>query len=222
MSATGRGGIRLKDDTYETPPWAFHWFEDEFKKVVSDEMSFPRRILEPGAGTGNLVGELHRVYPDAEIVGVEKRPECEPFLREAGAKTVIIDDFTNLLMGNWETLLDHREEPFDLVFGNPPYGGKKSDPTYGIWMKFVERGMSLLGKNGMLVFLLRLAVLETKDRNRWIRNNTPDVYVLPRRPNFTGGSGSDATAYAWMMWKKKWWETGKHGKIMVLEDWRLR
>lgn len=218
MSATGRSGIRLKDDFYQTPAWAYDWFMPELRQVMA---YYPRRILEPGAGAGNLVRCLHGTWPKAQIVAVEKREECKPILEEAGA-SVIIDDFVNLKMENWEILLSEGSEPFDLVFGNPPYGGKKGSPTYGIWMKFVERGMDLLAHTGMLVFLLRLPALETKERNRWIRENMPDVYVLPKRPSFTG-KGSDATAYAWMVWHKEWWESGKHtSKIMVLEDWRLR
>ena len=218
MSATGRNTVRLKDDFYQTPPWAFHWFEEELRRLMPPE-SAPR-ILEPGAGAGNLVAELRRVYPTTSIVAVEKREECSGFLREAGSTGVLIDDFLSET-ANIEMLTGH---PFDLVFGNPPYGGKKTriNPHYGIWQRFVERGMDLLAPNGMLVFLLRLAVLEGKDRNRWIRQNMPDVYVLPRRPAFRGGSSTDATAYAWMVWNKRWWGSGKHGKIMVLEDWRLR
>ena len=58
MSATGRRDIRLKDDFYQTPPWAFEWFEDLLDAYAG--IPDPVTILEPGAGIGGLVRELHR------------------------------------------------------------------------------------------------------------------------------------------------------------------
>lgn len=47
-----------------------------------------------------------------------------------------------------------------------------------------------------------------------IGSHTPDVYVMPKRPSFTG-SGSDATAYAWMAWQKN--RSREYGHVHVLE-----
>jgi len=214
MSATGRGGIRLKDDFYQTPPWAFEWFEEDFRQIMVDYDIKEPLILEPGAGSGNLVRELRRVFPvlqagsRSRIVAVEKRPECEPMLSSAGARHVVVGDFEGEETARTlvEIASPYRQSySFDLVLGNPPYGGKKTktNPHYGIWQRFVQRGLELLAPNGVLIFLLRLAVLETKERNRWIRTHMPDVYVLPKRPAFRGGSSTDSTAYAWMVWPKR-------------------
>lgn len=153
MSATGRHGIRLKDDFYQTPPWAFEWFESYLRAaVVSPTMRPVERILEPGAGTGGLVRELHRVWPDASIVAVEKRPECREHLHEAGAEHVVIGDFENeVVQANVSGL-----GPYDLILGNPPYGGPKfiggegRNPHYELWLRFVKLGLELLDDYGRL------------------------------------------------------------------------
>ncbi len=211
MSATGRHGIRLKDDFYQTPPWAFEWFEEHLK-AYTDE---PRIILEPGAGVGGLVGELHRVWPDATIVAVEKRKECREMLYEAGAEHVIIGDLCDSAVSDQVKGLG----PFDLVLGNPPYGGPKHikevgpNPHYELWLTFIKIGMRMLDLDGRLAFLLRTGILEGRDRNEWLRTHVPDVYVMPKRPKFTG-TGSDSATYAWMVWSAP---ARGDGTIEVLE-----
>jgi hypothetical protein len=64
---------------------------------------------------------------------------------------------------------------------------------------------------GTAAFLLRLNWLGGQARAAWHRANPCDVYVLPRRPSFTG-KGTDATEYAWMVWG-----TGRGGRWSVLE-----
>jgi len=217
MSATGRGGIRLSEDAYETPEWVYKQFEPFLLDWLGNEYREPKAILEPGAGTGNLVGGLHRTFPNAEITGVEIRGECRGFLEILGASIVKIGDFEN-------------EEPggkqYDLIFGNPPFGGAKylkgggKNPNYGLWLRFVQRGLNLLKPDGRLVFLLRMAVLEAQERNLWMRTHVPDVWVLPKRPSFTGG-GNDSAAYAWMGWRKDKCVYDEHehssaGRLLVL------
>lgn len=51
----------------------------------------------------------------------------------------------------------------------------------------------------MVVALERLNFLEGEARNAWLREQAPDVYVLPNRPSFTG-DGTDSIAYAWFVW----------------------
>jgi hypothetical protein len=208
MSATGRGGIRLDDDAYETPLWTF----DQFRPFLEGICNHHRTILEPGAGVGNLVKGLRGAFPNAGITAMEIRGECEPFLHDAGADRVIITNFED------PNVVDYGR--YDLIFGNPPFGGKKylkgggENPCYGLWLRFVKKGLTLLSDGGALIFLLRAAVLEGTDRNDWMRNHVPDVYVLPKRPSFTG-KGQDSTAYAWMAWTK---QERAQGKITILPN----
>jgi hypothetical protein len=51
-----------------------------------------------------------------------------------------------------------------------------------------------------LVFLLRIAFLASAGRlPLWRDLGTPDIYVLPNRPSFTG-NGTDSADYAWFVW----------------------
>lgn len=88
----------------------------------------------------------------------------------------------------WET-----DRKFDIIIGNPPYS---------LAMEFVEKSLSLLENDGVLVFLLRTAFLESKKRYEfWQDNIINGLYVLSKRPSFTG-KGTDATSYSWFVWDK--------------------
>lgn len=62
--------------------------------------------------------------------------------------------------------------------------------------------------------LLRLNFLGSQRRAAWLRAWTPDVYVLPRRPSFTG-RGTDSCEYAWCVWHED--RRGPRGSVEVLE-----
>lgn len=97
---------------------------------------------------------------------------------------MIIDDFLKH---------DFGEEKFDLIIGNPPYS---------LALEFTEKCLSLLSDEGKLVFLLRTAFLESKKRyGFWQREPLSELYVLSKRPSFTG-KGTDATSYSWFVWDK--------------------
>lgn len=213
MSATGRRDIRLKDDFYRTPPWTFEWFEEMLDLYVPTNRG-PSTILEPGAGVGGLVREMHRVWPDATIVAVEKRPECREMLYEAGAEHVVIGDIEDKeVQAQMQGL-----GPYELVLGNPPYGGPKyikgvgQNPHYELWLRFVRICLGMTEKWSRLAFLLRTGVLEGADRNEWVRTHVPDVHVLPKRPKFTG-TGNDSATYAWMVWRD---QENDRGTVTVL------
>ena len=88
--------------------------------------------------------------------------------------------------------LDNTEK-YDVIIGNPPY-------TYA--REFIEKCLSLLSDNGKLIFLLRTAFLESKSRYQfWQDNPLSGLYVLSKRPSFTG-KGTDATSYSWFVWDK--------------------
>jgi hypothetical protein len=78
---------------------------------------------------------------------------------------------------------------FDVIIGNPPYRLAED---------FARRAVGLAPT---VAFLLRLNWLASAKRAEWMREHTPSIYVLPNRPSFTGG-GTDATDYAWFVWRK--------------------
>ncbi len=80
---------------------------------------------------------------------------------------------------------------FDLVVTNPPFT---------LAMEFVQAALKVLSPSGTCAMLLRLNWLASMKRAEFLSRHCPDVYVLPRRPSFTGG-GTDATDYGWFLWR---------------------
>jgi len=139
--------------------------------------------LEPAVGDGAIVRAVNEVRGDvkwtiADIADRLPNPKNVPFGYQPGF-CIFGSPYTADGFG-WK-----RRE--DVVITNPPFNQA---------LDFVKGAM----KDGkIVVMLLRLNWLASQKRNRFLREHTPSVYVLPRRPSFTGG-GTDATDYAWFVW----------------------
>ena len=68
----------------------------------------PKKILEPSFGTGEFLLDAKRIYPQAEIHGVEKNADLFNSLKLPGT-TLVNADFMD-----WNGIVD-------LVLGNPPF-----------------------------------------------------------------------------------------------------
>lgn len=180
MSAAGRGAERRADDFYATPSWAT-------RAILADLFLLGRprgRVLEPAAGDGAIVDELRAFgVPSDEIDAFELNPG------RAAASNAICTDFLKI-------------EP------DPLYGLVITNPPYSLALEFAQHGAKFVREGGELVLLTRLNWLASQRRASWLRDMTPSVYVLPKRPSFTG-KGTDATDYAWMVWSRA--DTGTCG-----------
>lgn len=79
----------------------------------------------------------------------------------------------------------------DLILTNPPYS---------IAEEFVIKA---LHHADTVVMLLRLNFLGAQKRYKfWIENEPDALFVLSKRPSFTG-KGTDSTEYAWFVWQNK-------------------
>lgn len=133
--------------------------------------------LDAGCGDGSIMKTLLDLGWLATIQGVE----IDPNLHTAAnfSATARLCSFFDV------------HESFDLVISNPPYAQAEA---------FVRYALKLVApRRGTVAMLLRLAFLEGQARAALHREHPSDVYVLPRRPSFTGGT-TDATAYAWFVW----------------------
>ena len=176
MSATNRGTKRRPHDFYPTPFPSIEAFLDVFPLRGGIE------VLEPGAGSGNIIKTLQK-YGDFSIDAVEIRPEETEHLQQLGVN-VIIGDYLSMNIG----------KKYDLIIGNPPFNQA---------IEFVERSLELLKPDGMLVFLLRTAFMESDRRfSFWQKpeHQISGLYTLHARPSFTG-HGTDATSYSWFIWQ---------------------
>jgi hypothetical protein len=89
----------------------------------------------------------------------------------------------------------------ELVVMNPPFNRA---------LEFVERALVEVQRGGTVAALLRLGFLESAKRSAFHASHPSDVYVLARRPSFTGGR-TDNAAYAWFLWGP-----GRGGRWSVL------
>ena len=82
---------------------------------------------------------------------------------------------------------------YDAIIGNPPFSNA---------MDFVTKSYQHLNPGGVIIFLLRTAFLESKERFPFWKEHAGELaglYTL-QRPSFTG-KGTDATSYSWFIWK---------------------
>lgn len=129
-----------------------------------------KSVLEPAADDGRLLKRIRERGLRVPMTAVDVR--VQPPI--AGL-TQIHGDFLS-----WET-----SERFDLAVTNPPFR---------LAMPMIERAMQLAKH---VVFLLRLNFIGSRARHSFMRRWTPDVYVVPDRPSFTGDGQTDSVEYGW-------------------------
>jgi hypothetical protein len=83
---------------------------------------------------------------------------------------------------------DIKPNIYDVVIGNPPFLKAQ---------EFAEHGIRVAKTCALL---LRLNWLASKRRIGFHREHPADVFVLSKRPSFTGNGKTDATEYAWFLW----------------------
>lgn len=174
MSATNRaGGHRREHDAYATPEWVA-----QLVVPLVPELDDPDAdVLDPAAGDGALLAGLGTVW--AKRRGIELRDDAAEACRARGFRC----DVGDATARSWASP--------DAVVMNPPYRDA---------LEFVQLAYARTRPGRTVAVLLRLAFLEGQARGVWLRDHAPDVYVLSRRPSFTG-KGTDSTAYAWMVWR---------------------
>jgi hypothetical protein len=143
----------------------------------------PEWVLDPGMGDGIFGQVARQCWQQAKLVGVELRldaPIHSWYDWNIRADFLALTGITPM---------------FDAAIGNPPYQHAEA---------FIRRSMALLHDGGYIVFLLRLAFLESMSRYTLFTRELPPqrVVVCSDRPSFTGDGKTDATAYAFFVWCK--------------------
>jgi hypothetical protein len=78
----------------------------------------------------------------------------------------------------------------DLIITNPPFS---------VAIEFLEKSLK---ESKTVVYLLRLNFLGSQKRKKfWDINKPTHLFVLSKRPSFTGGK-TDSTEYAWFVWDR--------------------
>jgi hypothetical protein len=177
------GGERRANDFYETPLA----FAATVMYNIPCHPGVVETALDPGMGNGVWGKALRPWNYQAEITGVELAPQLCGWVNEM-SKTY--DALHHIDFLEWET-----DKKFDLIMGNPPFK---------LIHEFVDKSLGLLEKKGQLVFLMRLAMLESQKRYKtwWTHSPIKKVMVSPKRISFTGDGRSDDTAYAVFVWQE--------------------
>jgi hypothetical protein len=172
------GAERRADDFYATPAWCV--------RALLKGCALPGGSwLEPTAGNGAIARAVLEERDDVRWRLVECRGEeweclaCIPTTKAVWHPDVSIADFLK-----WE-----RQDPeiYKVALGNPPFS---------LALEIVQHAMTMAH---VVCMLLRVNFLASQKRAAWMREHTPSIYVLPRRPSFTN-KGTDATEYAWFVW----------------------
>ena len=132
-------------------------------------------VIEPSVGGGAFVRAVIEVAPSSYVIGVDVNPDAAG---TALCQYALDCDFA-ITTGHahW-------------IIGNPPYSHAEAH---------VRHALTLAPR---CAFLLRLAFLESVKRVDFWRDHQPsEVFVLAKRPSFTGG-GTDSAAYGWFVWDR--------------------
>lgn len=178
MSAKNRKTKSVPYDNYQTPMEVIENFLDHY------EVSKLGAIVEPSAGEGRFIKALRNRGYDNYIIAHEIREEERANLAKADANDIHIGSFLE------QTDVD---ESVRTVIGNPPFS---------LAMEFILKCKELY-PNAEIIFLLRLAFLESKTRKQfWQENPVSKLYVLSSRPKFINNK-TDATAYGFFVMNSK-------------------
>jgi hypothetical protein len=179
---------RHPDDFYATPRWATVAMLDALPGHIGPWRNSPEYIIEPSCGDGAILDVLAERFPGElpSIVGFELNQQRAAEAERRG-HFVLQGDY---LAGSGG---EHCSRTW--VVGNPPFSLAQS---------FVEHTLSYLPNGARLTFLLRLAFLSSKRRRHLFATGAGFewLFVLPRRPSFTPGGGTDQYDYGWFTWRK--------------------
>ena len=172
---------RNKRDFYPTPP---DFVRAKLKKLVTRE---PFLVIDPGAGDGVWGIELRKLYPNTFLIGVENADVPRP------------EGYNSWVRGSYF-------DPFGIVYNSPCVDLIIGNPPYSLAYEFIDKSLEILSPGGTLVFLLRLAFMESKTRYlKYYSCGLNPKYILPsvqRIPFIPGTSKTDDTAYAVFVWEK--------------------
>lgn len=142
----------------------------------------PKAILDTGTGLGIYGYYVRKLFPKAELFGVEYNLAMP-----------LMNWYDHTVRADY---LDMIPSPlFDLIIGNPPYDQAES---------FVCQSLKFLKNDGELIYLLPLNFLASMGRYTLFVHEYPleQVIICSDRPSFTGDGKTDSREYAFFKWKR--------------------
>lgn len=172
-----------REDFFESPPWVVG--------AIYPHLPATSAVLDPCAGRGAILAEIGRLHAgfspcaNLALLGLESNADRA---KEA-VSGYVASSLANVHVVPGDALSLSWERP-SLVVMNPPFSQAET---------FVRKALSEVARGGSVFALLRLGFLASAKRRSFHRQHPCDVYVLSKRPSFTGG-GTDASDYAWFCW----------------------
>jgi predicted RNA methylase len=170
-------------------------------RAILPHLPLAGSILEPCAGDGTIVRALVAAGCDPDrISAIELDRAHEPAWRQTTVSCL------------WGNALGDSADPLGAAAAwNAPHALVIMNPPFVNALEFVQRALHAQAPHrGTTAALLRLGMMAGVARAEFWSRHPADVYVLGRRPSFTGG-GSDASEYAWFVWAP-----GRGGRWSVL------
>ena len=143
--------------------------------------------LEPCVGSGNIVEAVKRYD--------HEQPNWTTIDIRPEANADYTVDFLR-----WQPI-----NRFAVCLMNPPFSRT---------IEFADKAFECCDN---VIMLQRLDWLATEGRCAWMREHTPNVFVLPNRPSFAGG-GTDGRDYAWFVWSVSDGYTGRSARMHILPN----
>jgi hypothetical protein len=186
MSSTSRKP-REGHDFYETPAWCVTRL---LETGVLD--GYRGRYLEPAAGRGAIVKavDAHRLASGLQAVAWQFE-EIDP----AHFQSLVC------LSSQLPQQAPAFVQPRDFLEAGLPVGVFDvaiTNPPFSLAHAYINKLFTLEVK--YIALLLRLNFLGTASRANFLRKHPPDVFVLPDRASFVGGT-TDSIEYAWFVWR---------------------
>lgn len=159
MSATNRGAERMPEDAYPTPFWAV--------ERLLEACPLPREgtWLEPCAGEGAIVRVVKQKHGSHHHILTVDTRDTRDALEEAGVAR------SSMHVGSYLDWTLPRG-PLSVIITNPPFS---------LALPIIQKALT---ESDWVAMLLRLNFLGSAERSGWLRNEMPDIYTLPDRPNF--------------------------------------
>lgn len=167
-------------------------------------------VLEPSVGTGNFLKYLPK---GAKASGYETNHTAKRIAEILYPKASIVEKpFETIFYGGNVHLKDDFGGPvYKLIIGNPPYGefsGRYAGMGEKKWtgaleydQYFITRGLDLLKKDGLLVFIIPSSFLSNESKYNKLKEKIAikaelmDAYRLPIRIFKTTNIGTDIVVF---------------------------
>jgi len=200
MSATKKNSNkRVANDYYPTPSWCVDRLLEEVNLPYTYPLRSVGRWLEPAAGDGAIIRAVNAglgTTPTWTAIELQDRFKTD-LEASVDPSRVYIESFLDAPLN----------KDYDVIITNPPFSKA---------LEFIKKSIKL--EPEYVCMLLRLNFMGSGERSDFLRQYTPDIYVLPNRPSFNG-KGTDSIEYAWFVWdRNKNFGSSGSGQIKILRN----